>query len=105
MSTLISSNEIITFGKYKSRNIKDIIIENPSYCQWLLERPSYLNEDQIKLINASIKDDDIYMTFGKYKNKPLKWIFENDKKYIHFLMNNEYVKNKMSNLIDHLKKF
>jgi uncharacterized protein (DUF3820 family) len=102
MSDIIDSNEILTFGKFKSRNIKDIIKEEPSYCQWLLERPDYLNETQVNILNKTIKRDDYYMSFGKYKNKSLKWIYDTDKKYIHYLKNNEYVKSKMNNLLDFL---
>lgn len=104
MSDLISSKEILTFGKYKSQNIKDIIRDQPAYCKWLLNRSGYLNEDQIKLIKSSINDEDVYLSFGKYKNKTLKWIFENDKPYIMYLQNNDYVRNKMPSLIDEILK-
>jgi uncharacterized protein (DUF3820 family) len=104
MSDLIKSNEIITFGKYKSQNINDILKTNPSYCQWALNHSEYLNEDQKKIINNTIKTDDIFITFGKYKGKSLKWIVANDNKYTSYLKNNEYVKHKMSNLLEELNK-
>ena len=103
MSDIIDSKEILTFGKYKSKNIKDIIKENPSYCQWLLERPEYLNETQLSFIKQSVKTDDVYMSFGKYKGKSLKWIFDCDKKYVHYMKKNEYIKSKMSHLLDYLR--
>ena len=104
MSDLINSNEIISFGKYKSQNINDILKTNPAYCQWALNHAEYLNEDQKKIINNAIKTDDIFITFGKYKGKSLKWIVANDNKYTTYLKNNEFVKNKMSNLLEELNK-
>jgi uncharacterized protein (DUF3820 family) len=104
MSNIISEDEILTFGKYKARNIKDIIIENPSYCQWMLSRNDYLNDTQKSILTKSIKTDDYYLTFGKYKNKTLKSIYESDKQYIHYLKNNEYIKTKMPTLLDELSK-
>ena len=101
---LIMSDEIIKFGKFKSRNINEIIKEYPSYCQWMMSRPEYLNKTQIQLIKHSIRDDEIYLTFGKYKNRPLSWVFNNDQMYINYLLNNQFIKDKMVGLIEEIYK-
>lgn len=107
MSSYIDTNKIINFGKYKARNIDDIVIENPNYCLWLLNQNLIMSSNPLikEILENKFKDkNEIYLTFGKYKSKTLSWINDNDKKYIDYLKNNEYVKNNLVNLKNALDK-
>ena len=58
---------VLMFGKYKDVSIYDVIIKDPAYIQWLVERPN-LNEKLHKLIHR-IRDD---ITLGKYQKTSTK---------------------------------
>ena len=48
--------ENFTFGMYKGRSIKDIIVENPMYVHWCTVNVSFfkLNEEQIKALEIAM---------------------------------------------------
>jgi len=106
MTDLISPAHILTFGKYIGKDINTIIKCDESYCSWLLrhKESSKLNDEQIKILESNIREDECYIGFGKYKNRSIKWIFENDKKYIYYLKNNDYIKNNKQDILDSIKE-
>ncbi len=91
-----TDNLVLRFGKYKTRNIQDILSIDKSYCRWLINHP-YTTED-VKAYIQSNSDDEYSMTWGKYKNKSIPWIKENDSKYFDWLCKNEYVKENCKSL-------
>lgn len=100
---LINENEIILFGKYRSKNIYDIIQDDPKYCQWLLSNKQILEtypEMKRILEDVFIDNDDIYLHFGRHKNKTLTWVKTNDPKYLIYLKNNEYVITKCPKIVE-----
>ena len=98
--SLINENEIIQFGKFKGKQIRDIIINEPNYSKWCLSQPFIESYPEIKqILDNEFKDkNEHFLNFGKYRNKSLAWIRENDIKYIDYLKKNEYVKSKMEDL-------
>ena len=91
-----TTNLVLCFGKYKTRNIQDILVIDKSYCRWLINHP-YTTEDIKKYIQDN--SDNVYtMTWGKHKNKDIPWIKENDSKYFEWLCKNEYVRDNFKNL-------
>ena len=50
--------QILNFGKYKSRNILDILKENPAYCQWLYTQPLIMdtNPDIKNLLDLQLNN-------------------------------------------------
>ena len=105
MTTMIEDWKIITFGKFKSCSIDDLLREEVPYCEWMYKHIKDINihDNIVKLLENKFKDsNEIYLTFGKHKNKALSWIRENDNKYIDYLKKNEYVKTKMTKLYEAL---
>lgn len=105
MTSMIEDWKIITFGKFKSCSIDDLLREEVNYCKWMFEHLESINihKNIEKLLENKFKDsNEIYLTFGKHKNKTLSWIRENDIKYIDYLKKNDYVKNKMTKLYEAL---
>ena len=103
-NNMVNENFIIQFGKYKSKNIVDILDLNPNYCQWLLKQPLLNKYPDIKeyLEEKLINPNEHYMTFGKYKGKALSDIKKNDPKYIDYLKNNDFIKTRMVSLYEAL---
>ena len=104
---MVEDYTIIQFGKYKGKNISEIISSDPKYCIWTLSKSFIDNYPEIKkIIESNFKIDDIILWFGKHKNKSLTWIKENDNKYIQWLKQYDYVVNneKCKELRDALAK-
>ena len=106
MTDTIVASHILSFGKYKGKDINNILKEDECYCNWLLKHKesSNLNEEQIKILESKLNINDVYIGFGKYKNKTIEWIFNNDKKYIYYLKNNEYIKKNKTDIIESINK-
>lgn len=95
------ANQIINFGKYKSKTIGEISKTDFGYCKWLLNQP--FTSDEIKdYIKSNVNVDDYLMSWGKYKNKSVSWINQNDPKYKEWLENNDFVKTKCPKLLEAL---
>ena len=94
---------IISFGKHKGRDIKDVIETDPSYCGWLKNQPwAQKNKDLMRYIkDIQIPD----LNFGKHKNKSLDWIKENDPNYIDWLKKSDYVSENCPTLESKLKNY
>ena len=92
---LVEDYEIIPFGvKHRSKNINQVIAEDPQYALWCLKQPFLDNHPEIKkIIESHFKTDDLIIWFGKHKNKTLTYIKETDPKYITWLKNYDYVLN------------
>lgn len=90
------SELLLTFGKYKSRNIQDILSIDKSYCRWLINHPYTTEEVKEYIKNNS--NDEYTMNWGKHKGKSIPWIKENDRKYFDWLCNNDYVRDNCKNL-------
>lgn len=101
MAAMIHDFEILKFGKYKSRNINDILKEDIEYCRWMFTQPTITDSVEIyEILNNRFRNDgNIYLKFGKYKNKSIDYILneKKDLKYIHYLQNNIYFKNNYPN--------
>ena len=41
---------ILSFGKYKGKNVREVYKLDPTYCQWLLDKSSKFLRDDIKAI-------------------------------------------------------
>jgi uncharacterized protein (DUF3820 family) len=82
-----------TFGKYKTRDVDEILEENPSYCKWIMKQP-YLPKDVKEYIKNYLDDHEIEykMRWGKYKNLTLDEICAKDPFYISWLKNNSFAK-------------
>ena len=49
----------LPFGKYKDCSLRDIIMENPNYIQWLIDNCNVeLDADAMELLDASL--DNLY---------------------------------------------
>ena len=80
---------IISFGKHKGRDIKDVIKTDANYCSWLKNQPWAQKNKELMGYIKDIQTPDL--NFGKHKGKTLDWIVANDPKYINWLQDNDYV--------------
>ena len=102
MNEEINDPLILTFGKHKGVNIKDLAITNLSYCKWLSNQP--FTPSEIKdYISNNINVDEYILKWGKYKNKSVSHIKLVDEKYIEWLKNNKFVLEKCPSLLEALK--
>lgn len=108
MAELIRDFEIIKFGKYKSKNIHEVMKDDIDYCQWVYRQPWISSHPEIKelLENRFKNDGNTYLSFGKYKNKSLDYILneKKDYKYIKWLKDSDYVKENLKSLKKELDK-
>lgn len=89
---------ILSFGKFKGRNISDLK-EEFDYCKWLINQPFI--SDEIKIyINENINLNDYLMRWGKYKNRNISYIKKHDSQYIKWLKNNDFVLSKCPKLLE-----
>lgn len=93
---------LLTFGKYKNRDIYEILSIDKSYCKWL-QKCLQCDPDIKKIIDDNLTNEYV-MPFGKYKNKTLNFIKTVDIKYIDWLKNNTYVKTNCEELMNELSK-
>tara|TARA_R110002096_G_scaffold124437_1_gene269136 strand:+ start:508 stop:882 length:375 start_codon:yes stop_codon:yes gene_type:complete len=87
-----------SFGRYKGKQVSDIVDSDPSYCTWVLHQPDQeeKNNDLFNfLIQHGVEYDDDYnkkkqqsedkkkthFGFGKYKNLPIEDVFTDDRQY------------------------
>ena len=93
---------IFTFGKYKYRNIDDILNIDEKYLRWVIKLPligdEFRNEIIKKLPQEEEEDKSYKLKFGKYKGISLNVIKNEDPKYIQYLLNNEFIKTNMKEL-------
>lgn len=61
----------ITFGKYKGREVEDIIKIDASYLLWANNNVSFFNlsKEQIKLCNDNIRPKSIYAPFDEEEER------------------------------------
>lgn len=100
----------IPFGKYKGKNIEEIIEEDPKYCIWMKNKlftpesiKDYLNK-HLKKEDEFILSDSITMNWGRHSGKNLRQIFKNDRYYINYLKSNKFVINNCKNIIEEIEK-
>jgi uncharacterized protein (DUF3820 family) len=100
------SDTLITFGKYRDKEISDIYESDVGYAKWLYTQELILgSKPEIKeFLRSKFEGSDMsyVMRFGKYKNKTINWIKSNDPKYIDWLQKNEYVKSNCPKLMKDL---
>jgi uncharacterized protein (DUF3820 family) len=101
------NNTIITFGKYKNKEIAEVYVSDLGYTKWLYTQELILgSKPGIKeFLRSKFEGSDMsyVMRFGKYKNKTIVWIKNNDPKYIDWLQKNEYVIGNCPKLVKELE--
>lgn len=92
---------ILNFGKYKDRNIDDIVKEDPNYFKFLMMEDWFrINYKDIhERLQELITDTSIYMPWGKYKFMSLESIVKKDAPYINWLVKNEYVQTQCKDIL------
>lgn len=100
-------NTIITFGKYKGKEIAEVYENDFGYVKWLYTQELILgSKPEIKeFLRSKFEGSDMsyVMRFGKYKNKSINSIKSNDPKYIDWLKTNEFVIGNCPRLIEELR--
>ncbi|GMF39099.1 unnamed protein product [Phytophthora fragariaefolia] len=101
----------LTFGKHKSKTIREVYETDPGYCRWLLNQKGLVDDDSDigKFLAQKFGNDDgsFLMTFGKYKLKTIKQIQAIDTNYLEWLSENEFVQTRLPKLkaeVDELLK-
>ena len=97
---------LLNFGKYNGTDISELIHSNPLYCKWLYTQPFIKEKTELfNILESKFKDlDSNYLTFGKYKNKTIKEVNIIDPKYLNWLLNNNYVKEKLDDIIEEINE-
>ena len=84
----------LRFGKYKGKNIEDVIKEDYSYITWLLtnHEAAKNDEDLHYTVQILLKKDSLNPTFrfgvGKYKGLLVTEVAKKDKGYLHWAIDN-----------------
>lgn len=92
---------ILKFGKHKGKKLSDLVKSEQSYCRWLSNQSTFLDEESKKYLEQQIRqfgDDEYVMRWGKYKNKTVNWIHQCDEEYFQWLLSNQYVIDNCSTL-------
>jgi hypothetical protein len=89
----MSEQFVINFGKFKDRDISNILNENHSYFTWL--KNSAMVHRQVglsKFLETNLKEevnDGIYrLPRGKYRGSTLEEVYKTDPKYWNYMLNN-----------------
>lgn len=94
---------VLTFGKYRNKNIKEIAEIDPNYAKWVMGKSvlTSVSDEIKKYLEDKFKNSDgtYEMRWGKHKNKSIKWIYDNDRTYFNYLVTNEFVNTKCPALL------
>ncbi len=94
-------------GKYKFKEIKEVIINDPDYIEYLLEQPD-LEDDleySIKYYLQNLQEEPIYkFSIGKYKGMRVEDVYEIDKQYLNWAFHNMKMSKGMRNKIANILK-
>lgn len=90
------------FGKYASKTMKEVVMEDPNYCKWAMSQP-FCPPEAKEFISKNIILEPT-MPWGKHKGKLLSSIARIDYNYIKWLLGNEFVKTKCPDLLSELNK-
>lgn len=90
---LLGLDDVISFGKYKGKTIKEIIDIDWQYIEWAVLQSQRLYADVEAIVKyhdsiiVSLKPSDL-MPFGKYKGQTLASVYETDVQYLKWLETN-----------------
>lgn len=90
------------FGKYASKTMKEVVMEDPNYCKWAMSQP-FCPPEAKEFISKNIILEPT-MPWGKHKGKLLSSIARIDYNYIKWLLANDFVKTKCPDLLTDLNK-
>lgn len=86
-------DDILEFGKYKSKSLKDVITNDWQYVKWTISESQHLYIDVDKVLEYHMENrltlapDDV-MNFGKYKGKSISEVYKIDPQYLIWLSQN-----------------
>lgn len=89
------------FGKYALKTMKEVVMEDPNYCRWVISQPFCPPEAKEFILKNM--DTAPTMPWGKHKGKKLSYINSTDRKYIKWLLSSKDVKESFSDLYALLK--
>ncbi len=101
--TILDSNSVLQFGKYKGRSVQDLIEFDSPYLGWLRTKPWAQSCEPLMSLIRDIEIGDL--RWGKHKGKTLRWIKQSDPGYIAWLRKSEFVQTKCPDLVEKLNQF